>query len=475
MLKISSGPWRVFALVLFVVGMWSKGASAQYVCVNCDSFNAISVASTTANNAAKMAQDEMNHLLNMIKDAASKSMDSVNSYLNDYAQDSRINLANERSTDNSQAHATAEAVMKAATPDRSTTTGPAEAVLGQKLASAEEIVKTTGFQAAALVAKRGAGGNYSSAAEELKRNCTKYALGLRDPDKYPWLKTKCSQSPVVSDPAYYDADLSAASLHFKQFKMPSSVSFSSTYEIVFKPSAGEVTKPEESEMRFVAAWYYCEKKFPVTESPRQDASIESSHAMAQEYESDAYAEKKGHLAGCFQEILRRTACGSGGNCGPLADVQKDLCSLLTGDAPYGLKLKDAGGNEGSRMLSNCQSNGVSLSAADNLFHHRGEDSNYDASNIANCNGDTACAQNVKLSLTRSAVDADTRSEARLQRIEEWINFDRQQQIADNLKEQNKQVAEQNKMLSQQVTLLVEQTKLLTQLLNRQNPVVATAK
>lgn len=355
-----------------------------------------------------------------------------------------------------------------------------EAVTGQNRQGLGDAVASAIYSSVSWIRSIGTGpkADNSSPAAAAANICSRMgnSFSFIDPSIYGSLisQIKCpnaSYTPPTPNP-YANMDESIASVVVPmQYPIPASVTVSSDNHMNFS-GAQPSSVPVEDEVRFVAAWKFCEHLQTHDGTPIYGSTL-TIKALQQMDENDTHTAKGSTAASvCMRELLYRTACpsaaqsafasvGAGDNC---YQRQHDACHRLKDPlTSNGLGISKTGDAQADKALADCDTYGLSNAMFDKIMSSK----DFDLTQVANKAGAISPEE---LEKEQHAAQDRIRSfddmmHKRTAMLIDAIGVSVQEQMNARLEKQNDEIAEQTRLLE-------EQNKLLTQIISKDHPLLA---
>jgi hypothetical protein len=185
---------------------------------------------------------------------------------------------------------------------------------------------------------------------------------------------------------YADADVLLSSvLDHMQYPLPQNVATSAGNHLVFTSPKIDTAHPTSDQVRYIAAYRYCEHLIPVFPSPTFNTKNPTLADMQSFYsDRNESALKSAAMEECFKAMSERTSCpsasassftlaGQSQNC---FTMQKTMCHFLKDKPPAGLGIDGIGDQEADWALQNCDTDGLSPFMYDKISAHRCDNAAY---------------------------------------------------------------------------------------------------
>lgn len=239
---------------------------------------------------------------------------------------------------------------------------------------------------------------------------------------------------VSSNNPYANADLMLSSvLNHYQYPLPANITENqNTHLLDFTNAQPDPKRFWRDEVRYVAAFSFCQRLTPMLPTPPHGSSLSSSDIQALADSKNNIAARSAALEECMAAVSYRTACpannstlqivNGGGTTGmDCHKTQAAMCHFLKDDQSNGgmgiTRVTISGNGEEDNALADCDEIGLSPAMYDRIFSHRCDSAAY-TQNLPNAlNADSSMIEHVISFECQAAKDA---FEAKMDREREGI-------------------------------------------------------
>ncbi len=239
-------------------------------------------------------------------------------------------------------------------------------------------------------------------------------------------------APTHADDTYADADLLLSSvLNHMQYPIPAArIAETSDHYLNFKDAVPTPATPWKDEVRYVAAYSFCQRLVPKFPAPPHTSTTQETTAdiVALTDNMNNVAARSAALEECLAAVSYRTACPANnpniaavGATPSCHDMQARMCNYLKkppGAGGLGIdRITPDGSDEADKALIDCDQWGLSPAMYDKILAHRCDSEKYVKNLPAILNGKSSL---IELTVQFECQHAKDAFEAKMDREREGI-------------------------------------------------------